>query len=157
MTVAGRPTPNTGIYATVVDKEIKSKKSYKYFSLLINSCLGLQILVAAALTALGASNGSHATVTVFGAINTAIAGFLTYLNGSGLPNRLKYFQHEWGKVSRASAKSQLVSDLRDVKAQLFGCNGLIRTLGVIAVAAEEHAPALTSNISCCFEAHAFPA
>jgi hypothetical protein len=33
-----------------------------------------------------------------GAINTVIAGFLTYLKGSGLPNRLKYFQHEWAKV-----------------------------------------------------------
>lgn len=27
-----------------------------------------------------------------------IAGFLTYLKGSGLPHRLKYFQHEWTKV-----------------------------------------------------------
>lgn len=35
---------------------------------------------------------------MFGAINTVIAGFLTYLKGSGLPNRLKFFQHEWTKV-----------------------------------------------------------
>ena len=54
--------------------------------------------MAAALTAIGAANGNHSAVTVFGAINTIIAGFLTYLKGSGLPNRLKYFQHEWGKV-----------------------------------------------------------
>ena len=37
-------------------------------------------------------------MTVFGAINTVIAGFLTYLKGSGMPQRLKYFQHEWAKV-----------------------------------------------------------
>jgi hypothetical protein len=33
-----------------------------------------------------------------GATNTIIAGFLTYLKGSGLPHRLKYYQHEWAKV-----------------------------------------------------------
>ncbi|KAF2095916.1 hypothetical protein NA57DRAFT_43740, partial [Rhizodiscina lignyota] len=98
VTSGHRPAPNMGIYATVYDLEIKSKRQYKLFSALISGCLGLQIIVAGALTALGASNGSHSAVTVLGAINIVIAGFLTYLKGSGLPNRLKYFQHEWGKV-----------------------------------------------------------
>lgn len=80
------------------DREVKAKRQYKVFSTLISTCLGLQIIVAAALTALGAANGSHSAVTVFGAINTVIAGFLTYLKGSGLPNRMKYYQHEWAKV-----------------------------------------------------------
>ncbi|WEW55524.1 hypothetical protein PRK78_000955 [Emydomyces testavorans] len=61
-------------------------------------CLGLQIVVAAALTALGAGNGPHGLVTAFGAINTVIAGFLTYLKGSGLPNRKRYYHDEWSKV-----------------------------------------------------------
>lgn len=87
-----------GIYTTVCDAEIKQKRDYKFFNRLITGCLGLQIVVAAALTALGAANGSRSAVTVFGAINTVIAGFLTYLKGTGLPNRLKYFQHEWGKI-----------------------------------------------------------
>lgn len=87
-----------GIYFTVYDNEIKAKRQYKIFATLINTCLGLQIVVAAALTALGASNGSHNAVTALGAINTVIAGFFTYLKGSGLPNRLKYFQPKWGKV-----------------------------------------------------------
>lgn len=77
---------------------MKAKRSYKFASVLINGCLGVQLVAAATLTALGAGNGSRGLVTVFGAINTVIAGFLTYLKGSGLPNRLKYFQHEWGKV-----------------------------------------------------------
>ncbi|EME42528.1 hypothetical protein DOTSEDRAFT_175662 [Dothistroma septosporum NZE10] len=87
-----------GIYTTVCDAEIKQKRNYKLFNRLITSCLGLQIVVAAALTALGAANGSRSAVTVFGAINTVIAGFLTYLKGTGLPNRLKYYQHEWAKI-----------------------------------------------------------
>lgn len=85
----GRPAPNLGIYARVVHNEQDSKIGYKYFSWLINGCLGLQIVVAAALTAMGAAGASRSAVTVFGAINTVIAGVLTFLKGSGLPNRLK--------------------------------------------------------------------
>ncbi|KAF1818020.1 uncharacterized protein K489DRAFT_307567, partial [Dissoconium aciculare CBS 342.82] len=93
-----RPAPNTGVYARVCTAELKCKNNYKNASRLINSCLGLQIVVAAALTALGAADGSRSAITVFGAINTIIAGFLTYLKGSGLPNRLRYYQHEWSIV-----------------------------------------------------------
>lgn len=50
-----RPAANLGIYARVVHNELTAKKGYKRMSLLINSCLGLQIIVAASLVALGAS------------------------------------------------------------------------------------------------------
>jgi hypothetical protein len=93
-----RPAPNEGIYQHVIDEEKAARKKYLIFSRLINGCLGLQIIVAAALTALGAGNGPHAVVTIFGAINTVIAGFLTYLKGSGLPNQPKSFQNEWSKL-----------------------------------------------------------
>lgn len=66
--------------------------------MLINSCLGIQIIVAASLTALGAANSSHRAVTCFGAVNTVIAGLLTYLKGSGLPNRIRYYENEWKRV-----------------------------------------------------------
>ena len=46
----GRPAANLGIYARVVHNEAEAKKGYKYFSWLINGCLGLQIIVAASLT-----------------------------------------------------------------------------------------------------------
>jgi SMODS and SLOG-associating 2TM effector domain len=93
-----RPANNNGIYQHVFDEEKAAKRKYIIFSRLINGCLGLQIVVAAALTALGAGNGPHAVVTVFGAVNTVIAGFLTYLKGSGLPNQAKYFHSEWSKL-----------------------------------------------------------
>ncbi|TVY84401.1 hypothetical protein LSUE1_G000458 [Lachnellula suecica] len=93
-----RPAANLGIYARVVHNEKTAKSGYKRFSVLINGCLGLQIVVAASLTALGAAGKSHGAVTVFGAINTVIAGILTFLKGSGLPSRLKYYQNEWKKV-----------------------------------------------------------
>jgi hypothetical protein len=50
-----RPAANLGIYARVVHNEQTAKTGYKRMSLLINGCLGLQIIVAASLTALGAS------------------------------------------------------------------------------------------------------
>jgi len=93
-----RVATNKGIYARVVENEMTAKTGYKYFSILINGCLGLQIIVAAALTAMGAGGASRSAVTVFGAINTAIAGILTFLKGSGLPNRLKYYELEWRRV-----------------------------------------------------------
>ena len=93
-----RPAPNLGIYNRTVRAEQTSGLQFRVFSILINGCLGAQIVVAAALTALGAGNGPHGAVTAFGAINTVIAGFLTYLKGSGLPNRLKYYENEWTKV-----------------------------------------------------------
>lgn len=47
---------------------------------------------------MGAANSNHASITAFGAINTVIAGLLTYLKGSGLPNRLRYYENEWKGV-----------------------------------------------------------
>ena len=93
-----RMAPNLGIYNRTIDAEKRSKKGYELFSLLINGALGLQIISAAVLTALGASNGSHQVVTAFGILNAILAGFLTFLKGSGLPNRMKYYQNEWAKV-----------------------------------------------------------
>jgi hypothetical protein len=82
----------------VVHREQEAKNGYKYSSFLINGCLGLQVIVAAALTAMGAAKSNHNGVTVFGAVNTVIAGLLTYLKGSGLPNRLRYYENEWKKI-----------------------------------------------------------
>ncbi|MCJ1385368.1 hypothetical protein MMC17_008490 [Xylographa soralifera] len=93
-----RPATNLGIYARVVKNERQALETFNFSSRLINGCLALQLIVAASLTALGAGNGPHAAVTVFGAVNTIIAGFLTYLKGSGLPNRHKFYASSWRKV-----------------------------------------------------------
>jgi len=85
-----RPAANIGLYARVVHSEQKAKDSFKVFSIVINGCYFLQIVIAAALTALGAARASSGAVTAFGALNTVIAGFLTFLKGSGLPGRFKY-------------------------------------------------------------------
>ncbi|KAI4868660.1 hypothetical protein F4820DRAFT_101192 [Hypoxylon rubiginosum] len=96
--VGTRPAANIGIYSRVVYAEQKAKDSFKVFSILINACYFLQIVVAASITAMGAAGVSHGAVTAFGAINTIIAGLLTFLKGSGLPGRLKYYGNEWKKI-----------------------------------------------------------
>ncbi|KAF2654860.1 hypothetical protein K491DRAFT_599913 [Lophiostoma macrostomum CBS 122681] len=94
----GRAAPNLGIYNRVCHREQEAKRGYKFAAFLINGCLGTQIVVAAALTAMGAAGSNHVGITAFGAINTVIAGILTYLKGSGLPNRIRYYENEWKKV-----------------------------------------------------------
>ncbi|MCJ1355114.1 MAG: hypothetical protein MMC33_005105 [Icmadophila ericetorum] len=93
-----RPARNLGIYARVCKHEQEAQYTYKWTSKFITSILGGQILVAATLTALGAGNGPHVAVTLFGAINTVIAGILTYLKNSGLPDKHKILASSWGKV-----------------------------------------------------------
>jgi hypothetical protein len=62
----GRAAPNLGIYNRVCHREQEAKKGYRFASIGINGCLGLQIIVAAALTAMGAAGSSHVGVTAFG-------------------------------------------------------------------------------------------
>lgn len=98
LTFDGRSAPNVGIYNRVAKREKDARRGYFMSALLINGCLGIQVAVAAALTAMGAANSNNKAITAFGAINTIIAGLLTYLKGSGLPNRLRYFEDEWKRV-----------------------------------------------------------
>ncbi|EYE91795.1 uncharacterized protein EURHEDRAFT_425275, partial [Aspergillus ruber CBS 135680] len=93
-----RHAPNVGIYERVVRAEQSADSRYRFFSILINVCLGIQVVAAAAITALGAASGPHSAVTAFGALNTIMAGILTYLKGSGLPDRLKHYQNEWRNI-----------------------------------------------------------
>ncbi|KAL8947804.1 MAG: hypothetical protein Q9222_005952 [Ikaeria aurantiellina] len=90
---AFRPAPNQGIYQRTVDEESKVKFQYDISKYIVNSGGMLQIVVGAALTALGAAAGPSAAVTILGAVNTVIAGLLTYLKGQGLPTRLEQYLH----------------------------------------------------------------
>jgi SMODS and SLOG-associating 2TM effector domain len=86
---------NRGIYPSVVYGESYSKWAYHLFETVVTSCLILQILLAATLTALGAASSSHIIITAFGAVNTALAGTVALLKGQGLPNRLRQDWNSW--------------------------------------------------------------
>ncbi|KAK4101288.1 hypothetical protein N658DRAFT_496586 [Parathielavia hyrcaniae] len=93
-----RPADNVGLYARVVHSEQTAKDNYKVFSAALNACYFLQIIVAAALTAMGAANADNKGITALGSINVVLAGFLSYLKGSGYPARFKQNASEWKKV-----------------------------------------------------------
>lgn len=95
---SARTAPNIGIYTRVVQSERKAGLNHSRFGLLVNCCLALQVVVGAFITALGAAKGSHKVVTVFGALNTIVAGILTYLKGSGLPDKFKFCKEEWRQL-----------------------------------------------------------
>ena len=88
-----RPAPNEGIYKRTVDEEAKVGFQYQFSNYVVNIGGMAQIVVGAAVTALGAANGPRAAVTIFGAANTIMAGMLTYLKGQGLPYRLEQYLH----------------------------------------------------------------
>lgn len=91
-----RSAHNRGIYARTCRAERSAHALYITTTLLLNTCLLLQVLIAACLTALGAANASHITITVLGVLNTAIAFVLTFMQGKGLPGN---HQREWGALT----------------------------------------------------------
>lgn len=93
-----RPAENQGTYKRLVDAEVKARIQYYFSSSLINTCLLAQIVIAAALTALGAADASHVAITILGSANTVIAGGMTYLKGQGLPERLMQYANGLRKV-----------------------------------------------------------
>lgn len=93
-----RKARNIGIYRRVVNEERKVRIQYLTLAALINACLLLQVVFATVLTSLGASSSSHIIITVFGALNTIIAAFLSFTKGQGLPNRLRLYQSNLRKV-----------------------------------------------------------
>ncbi|KAJ6024686.1 hypothetical protein N7540_005483 [Penicillium herquei] len=63
---------------------------YQLISLVFNLITIAQVIIGAAITALGPSGGEHMlAITILGALNTSIAGLLALLKGRGLPERLR--------------------------------------------------------------------
>ncbi|KAJ5781200.1 hypothetical protein N7457_006360 [Penicillium paradoxum] len=125
-----RSAPNIGIYTRVIKSEAKAQRAYKIFNFLINICLGVQVVVAAAVTAVGAASGPHSAITAFGAINTIMAGVLAYLRGSGLPDCLKTCQNKWKNIREYIEQRErefcLVSCDLDVEEEVFMVESMYR-------------------------------
>lgn len=65
---------------------------------LVNTLLLTQVVLGAALTGLGASNSSRILITVFGALNTVIAGVVAFLKSRGQPMRARMFRDDLERV-----------------------------------------------------------
>lgn len=95
---AERPAENQGTYKRLVDAELKARMEYYFSASIINTGLLAQLVFAATLTVLGASQKSFIAVTLLGSVNTVIAGGMAYLKGQGLPERLVQYANDLRKV-----------------------------------------------------------
>ena len=90
-----RSGANIGIYTRVIQHETNAKKLYTVVRVLASICLGLQIIMSAAVTALGAAGGSYNGITGLGACSTVTASIVAYIKGSGQPQKLRYGMSRW--------------------------------------------------------------
>jgi hypothetical protein len=108
----------SGLYKEVIAARKKAMYNYYFTATLYNSCIVLQLLFGAALTALGSSTNSSGqsvssppqvsltmltppsglSITILAAANTVNAGVIALLHNSGLPNRIKQDWNEYAKV-----------------------------------------------------------
>ncbi|MCJ1275071.1 hypothetical protein MMC21_002871 [Puttea exsequens] len=123
-----RPVPNIGIYKRIAREEKKARNQYYCLALLINTCLLAQIVLASALTALGAGNGSHTQITALGVANTVVAAMLTFTKGQGLPNKLRQYQNTLRKVREYIEQRERDFALVDCKLELNYEIGVIRAM-----------------------------
>lgn len=93
-----RSAANIGIYTRVIRKERWAKKMYRLVRVISSICLGLQIIMSAAVTALGAANSSYNSITGLGACSTITASIVAYIKGSGQPQKLKHEETRWKSV-----------------------------------------------------------
>ncbi|GAO18310.1 hypothetical protein UVI_02033010 [Ustilaginoidea virens] len=79
-----------GLYREVVSHKYRFYYLFHLTSILRATLMILQLLIGAALTALGSmSLEDGRPITVLGAVNTVIAGLLALLHNSGLPDRYR--------------------------------------------------------------------
>jgi len=66
------------------------------------------VVLGAAVTALGASESSHILITLFGALNTIIAGVVAYLKSRGQPMRARMFRDDLERVVDEIENSEIM-------------------------------------------------
>lgn len=86
------------LYGRAVHKRDAQTRTYMFTAALSNTLLLSQVVLGAALTALGASESSHILITVFGAMNTIIAGVVAYLKSRGQPMRAHMYRDDLDRV-----------------------------------------------------------
>lgn len=82
------------LYRRATQKRNAQNITYGLTASLSNTLLLSQVVLGAALTALGASESSHVLITIFGVLNTIIAGLVAYLKSRGQPMRARMFRDD---------------------------------------------------------------
>jgi small basic protein len=66
------------------------------------------VVLGAALTGMGASSSSYQLITIFGALNTIIAGIVAYLKSRGQPMRARMFRDDLDRVVDEMENSEIM-------------------------------------------------
>lgn len=86
------------LYGRATHHYRNARLSHSFMAAFSNTLLLTQVMIGAALTALGASESSHILITVFGAMNTIIAGLVAYLKSRGQPMRSRMYRDDLERV-----------------------------------------------------------
>lgn len=100
--------PRRSLYGRAVHKRNVQNRTYMFTAALSNTLLLSQVVLGAALTALGASESSHILITIFGALNTIIAGVVAYLKSRGQPMRAHMFRDDLDRVVDEIENSEIM-------------------------------------------------
>ncbi|KAF1347077.1 hypothetical protein BDV97DRAFT_358451 [Delphinella strobiligena] len=93
------PKPDKqSLYRRALRQHSSQRWTYLFTATLSNGLLLTQVVLRAALTALGASDSSRVLITVFGALNTVIAGLIAYLKSRGQPMRARMYRDDLERV-----------------------------------------------------------
>ncbi len=89
----------TGMYRRILQEKRAKTLQYNVLSSFVTTGHVVQILVGAALTALGPGAADHTVaITALGATNTVLAGLFALIKGQGLPDRLHKDAVEFRRV-----------------------------------------------------------
>ena len=94
------------LYRRATQKRNAQNITYGLTAALSNTLLLSQVVLGATLTALGASESSHVLITIFGVLNTIIAGLVAYLKSRGQPMRARMFRDDLEHVVQEIENSE---------------------------------------------------
>src|ERR1700760_4318285 len=102
------PVPPKSLYGRALQVKKAQQRTYAFTAAVSNSLLLSQVVLGAAVTALGASESSHVLITLFGALNTIIAGVVAYLKSRGQPMRARMFRDDLERVVDEIENSEIM-------------------------------------------------
>ncbi|QDS72047.1 hypothetical protein FKW77_002496 [Venturia effusa] len=86
------------LYGRALRAKSQQSVTYTFTAAISNTLLLSQVVLGAAVTGLGASASSHILITLFGALNTIIAGVVAYLKSRGQPMRARMYRDDLERV-----------------------------------------------------------
>ncbi|KIW04315.1 uncharacterized protein PV09_04608 [Verruconis gallopava] len=105
------PVPSIGpktLYGRALKLKRDQSRTYAITAAISNTLLLAQVVLGAAVTALGASESSHVLITLFGAANTIIAGVVAYLKSRGQPMRARMYRDDLERVVDEIENSEIM-------------------------------------------------